>query len=166
MMRAQELFKAIPFLKGLQRQLVAVEISAGMLKLALFKPGPKNEVAGLVSRDIRGLTDAEVSDAAAAALRELGCRVPSVALVVPTPIVISKNIEVPSTDSRELREIVNLQAARHTPFSREEIIIDYIPTGTYKQNYTKILLLIVTSAAVKKQIALLERAGIRVGKVA
>jgi Tfp pilus assembly PilM family ATPase len=152
------------FLNGFQHELAGIEIGAAALKLVCFKPGAK-EVAGIAARDIKGLSDDEIVKALAAAFKELGCRNPSVALIVPSPIVISKNIEVPSVDSRELREIINLQAARHTPFSREEIIIDYIPIGTYKQNYTKILLLIVTSAAIKKQIMLLEKAGIRAEKV-
>ncbi len=157
--------RSVPFLTGLPRPLVGIEFTSTSLKMALLKAGPRPEVAGLIVRDIRGLADPEISRLVLGGRKEFACRSAGTALIVPSPIVISKNIEIPSTDSRELREIVNLQAARHTPFSREEIIIDYIPLGTYKQNYTKILLLIVTSAAIKKQLALLEKAGIRPERV-
>lgn len=154
----------IPFLRRSFSELVGIEIGPVWLKLVLCRPGTR-EVAGLASREIKGLSDDDLVKAVAAAFKELGAKEPEAALIVPSPVVISKNIEVPSVDSRELREIINLQAARHTPFSREEIIVDYIEIGTFRQNYTKILLLIVTGAAIKKQIVALEKAGIRVGKV-
>lgn len=162
--------KGFPFiplqsLGGFQPELVGIELGAAAVKMVRMKSGARKEVAAVSSREIKGLADDKVAEALGAAFRELKAHEPRVALVIPSPILITKNIEVPSVDSRELREIVNLQAARHTPFSREEIIVDYIEIGTFKQNYTKILLLIVTAAAVKKQIALAEKAGIAVDKV-
>ncbi len=68
-------------------------------------------------------------------------------------------------NTQEIREIVDLQAGRHTPYSREEIVIDYINIGAYRENYTKILLVIVTLSVVRRQIDILERAGLKVEKV-
>ena len=44
---------------------------------------------------------------------------------------------------------IDLQAGRHTPFSREEILMDYLNIGTYRKNYTEVLLVIVNSNAVR-----------------
>ncbi|MDD5255517.1 MAG: pilus assembly protein PilM, partial [Candidatus Omnitrophica bacterium] len=80
-------------------------------------------------------------------------------------VVITKNIEVPSTDPQEIRDIINLQSGRHTPYSRDEIIIDYIDIGTYRQSYTKILLIIVARHIIKRHYEILERAGIKLERV-
>ena len=145
--------------------LVGIEINPPGLKLCRMKAGPKKEVLSLIYKDIKGLSDDDVSKAIAAGLREMGVTRSRVVLSIPSGTVISKNIEVPSTDSRELREIVNLQASRHTPFSREEIIVDYIDIGTFKQNYSRVLLLIVAASAVKKQVMIAEKAGVRIESI-
>lgn len=114
------------------------------------------EIAGKKEEEIRALVQERLKDRVNAATRN--------ALIVPSQLIISKNIEVPSTDSREIREIVGLQASRHTPFSKEEIIVGYIDIGSFKKNYTKVLLLIVPAAGVKKLYMQAEKAGIRVDR--
>ena len=64
-----------------------------------------------------------------------------------------------------LKEIIDLQAGRHTPYSREEIIIDYINIGTFRENYTKILLIIVTLSVVRRQLEILAKAGLSTEEV-
>ena len=83
----------------------------------------------------------------------------------PAHLTIAKNIEIPSLDPDEIKEIIDLQAGRHTPYSRGEIIIDYINIGTYRENYTKILLVIVTLSVVRRQIEILAKAGLITEKV-
>ena len=64
--------------------------------------------------------------------------------------VITRNLEIPSKDPSEIREILNLQASRHTPYSRSEIVIDYLNLGVFKTVYTKVLLVIVPRLVVKR----------------
>ncbi|MBN1405865.1 MAG: pilus assembly protein PilM, partial [Candidatus Omnitrophica bacterium] len=96
---------------------------------------------------------------------KLGIKNPVVIDVALPNIVITKNIEIPSIDPQEIREIINLQAGRHTPYAREEIIIDYIDIGTYKRSYTKILLIIVVNSVLKRHLEILNRAGVRLEQV-
>ncbi|MFA5060346.1 MAG: PilN domain-containing protein, partial [Candidatus Omnitrophota bacterium] len=78
---------------------------------------------------------------------------------------ITKNIEIPSLDPNEIKSIIDLQAGRHTPYSREEIIIDYVNIGVYQRNYSKVLLVIVNRNVLKNQLLILEQSGLVIEKV-
>ncbi|MDD5348456.1 MAG: pilus assembly protein PilM, partial [Candidatus Omnitrophica bacterium] len=137
------------------------DIGTASLKLCLMTgAGSKRQIAFLASRPLTGLTDDDIAKTLVILLRDLKIKHCGFGLFVPSQMVITKTIEVPSVDPKEIREIVNLQAGRHTPHAREEVIIDYIVQGTLKQSYTKVLLLIVASNAVKRQFAILDKAGI------
>lgn len=159
--------KKIPFFPAPARpELVGIEIGSEHLKLIQLKDTlNKKELVNLISRPIAGLPDIEVSKIIKASLEELNLKNPRVVSVIPAHQVITKNIEIPSIDPKEIREIVNLQASRHTPYSREEIIVDYIELGIYKNSYTKILLVIITNAVIKKQFELMAQAGFRPQRV-
>jgi type IV pilus assembly protein PilM len=149
------------------RELIGIDLSTDNLKIAHFKiyPNNKRELIEILTRNLGGLSDDDISKTIQTCIKELKVKNPIFSIAIPAHLVISKNIEVPSTNDKEIKEIINLQAGRHTPYSREEIIIDYIPIGIYKQNYTKILLLIVTNSLIKKQFGILEKAGIKIEKI-
>lgn len=148
------------------RELIGIDLSTNNLKIAHLKIYPnKKELVGVLNRNLSGLSDDDISKNVQTCIKELKIKKPTFLITIPSHLIISKNIEVPSTNDKEIREIINLQAGRHTPYSREEIIIDYIAIGTYKQNYTKILLLIVTNSVIKRQFVILEKAGIKIERV-
>ena len=81
---------------------------------------------------------------------------------IPSYCAITRNIEIPSQNSQEIREIVNLQAGRHTPYSRTEIVVDYLNLGVFKSIYSKILLTIVHRSVIKRYLDLAERLNLRI----
>lgn len=143
------------------RDVVSLNFSGDNLKIAYGKfYHTRKELMDLASYKIQGLSAEEVSHLVKTSLENLKLNTPKIILVIPSHLAIVKNIEIPSLDPKEIREIVDLQAGRHTPYSRDEIIIDYVPIGTYRENYTKILLIIVTLNIVRRQIEILEKAGL------
>jgi len=148
------------------RDVVCVSLSGDNLKLAYAKISPtRKELVDLVSYEIQGLSDEEITKSIQSSLTSLRLSSPEVIIIIPSHATIAKNIEIPSLSEEEIREIVDLQAGRHTPYSREEIIIDYINIGAYRENYTKILLIIVTLNVIRRQIDILEKANLKVEKV-
>lgn len=146
--------------------LVSVCLSGDNVKLAYARISPtRREIIDLVSYDIQGLSDEEITKSIRTSLTALKLSAPEVIVTIPSHATIAKNIEIPSLIKSEIREIVDLQAGRHTPYSREEIIIDYINIGTFRENYTKILLIIVTLSVIRRQIEILENAGLKIEKV-
>ena len=145
---------------------VGIDLSGNNLKLAHIRiSANKSEIANLVSQNITGLSDDDISRVISSSFSEIKANPAAIMNVVSSNISITKNIEIPSIDPQEIREIINLQAGRHTPYSREEVIADYISIGTYKRNYTKILLVIVARSAIKRQVDILNKAGLRLEKV-
>lgn len=148
------------------KDIICVSLGGDSLKLAYAKISPtRKELVDLVSYEIQGLTDEQITKSVRSSLDSLKLSSPDVIVTVPSHATIAKNIEIPSLDANEIREIVDLQAGRHTPYSREEIVIDYINIGAYRENYTKILLIIVTLSVIRRQIDILERAGLRIERV-
>lgn len=143
------------------RDTVCLNVSGDNLKIAYGKIyHTRKELIDLASYKIQGLSDDEIVKVIRTSLENLKLTNPQVILVIPAHLTIVKNIEIPSLDPQEIREIVDLQAGRHTPYSREEIIIDYIRIGTFRENYTKILLIIVTLSVVRRQVEMLRKAGL------
>ena len=131
----------------------------------LKKAGSQFRVVNVVSESITGVSEQDLPKCLQNALRGFQSKSAEVIYVLPSHLVTTKNIEIPSTDDEEIKSIVSLQAGRHTPFSREEIEIGYINNGIYKTTYTKVLLAIANKGVIKDQIALLEKVGICVSKV-
>lgn len=146
--------------------LVGVHLHDDRLKLAHVRIGSlKREVADLASFDIRGMQDSEISALIRKTLAELKIVEPKAFLTVPLHTVITRSIEIPSRDPEEIREIVNLQASRHTPYARSEIVIDVLHIGTVRENYTKVLLVIAPREVVTRHTKIMEAAGLTVQKV-
>ena len=148
------------------REYVAVEILDTAVKLVHLRQLPyRTEVVNMVCVPIAGPGDEDALRALRQAYEKLRARGAAVIAALPAQQVITKNIEIPSEDPAEIREIINLQAGRHTPFSREEIIADYINLGAFKHSYSKVLLIIVSRSVIKRISDLLGRAGIRLSRV-
>lgn len=147
-----------------ERDLIAIDLSGESLKLAQVKVSHgKKEITNLINRDIRNLSDNQLIELIKSLFKEMKIKKPPYLIdVIPASLAILKNIEIPSRDPQEIDEIVNLQAGRLTPYSRTEIVVDYINLGTYRQNYSKLLLIIVTRNTIKRHLDILEGTGIKV----
>ncbi len=149
------------------KEIVCIDIGQNDVRIAYARTIPNaREVQSLFDLNISGLADEEIGRAIKASLDDLKLKNPYVINIIPPQQVITKNIEIPSTKPAEIKDILNLQAGRHTPFSREEIIVDYIVIGTFKHSYTKLLLLIAGRDTIKRQFEILNKAGIKLEKVA
>ena len=149
------------------KDVMAIDLGDDTLKIAhatRVVPG-RVKIASLVSRDIRGLSDEAIAGLVEACVGEMEVRNPTVINVIPPHLSITRNMEVPSLDEDEVRDIVNLQASRHTPYAREDIIVDYIDMGVYKGTYTRVLVVVVNHDNVKRQLEILENIGLNVDKV-
>lgn len=122
-------------------------------------------VQDVCAKDIREVAEEDLPRTIEAAVRELNVRKARMFCFIPSHLVTTKNIEIPSLDPQEIRSIIDLQAGRHTPYAREEILVGYISICVFQRNYTKVLLVIVNRNVVKKQVDILSAAGVRLEKV-
>ncbi len=149
-----------------KREFVGIDFSSNTLKLVQARgPANRRKIVNIKSCDITGLADAEISKAIRACFNSLAVKNATVINTVPSNLILTKNIEIPSIEPAVIKKIIDLQAPRHTPYSREEIISDYIDICTYKHTYTKILLVIVARNVIKRQFEILEKSGLKLTSV-
>ena len=150
----------------MKKEVVCINLSSDRLKFARAKClSNKREITDLVIKDIKGLADSDISKVIKSSLKEVGAKNPNVTCVLSSQLLMTKNIEIPSCSPKELEEIIALQSGRYTPYSKEEIIVDYIDIGVYRQNYTKVLIIIVPQKVIKRYFEILDGAGLEIERI-
>jgi Tfp pilus assembly PilM family ATPase/Tfp pilus assembly protein PilN len=142
-------------------QFLAASISGDTLKVAqVIGSGVAARIVNIGVFDLKGASSEESVRVFQRAFSSFKAKGANMLYVIAPNMLTTKNIEIPSVNADEIRSIVNLQASRHTPFTREEIQIGYINIGVYKKNYSKVLLIIANKNALKEQLLNLQRAGL------
>jgi len=148
------------------RDAVCYSLSGDTLKMVYGRATTSGmELVDLLSVEINSSSDEDISQAIKAFLEKLKLKSPEVINVIPANFAITKDIEIPSLSHSEIWEILNLQASRHTPYSQEEIIIDYVKIGTYKESYTKLIFVIIPLSMVRRQIAVLAKTSAKIERI-
>jgi len=163
---ARTKLKLNPFAGSKTQDLVGFDYHDDRIKLVHVHVGAmRRQVVHIAHKDAHGMSENDIAVFLQETTRQWGLVRPQAYITVPLPTVITRSIEIPSRDSTEIREIVNLQASRHTPYSRSEIIIDLLELGVVRENYTKVLLVIAPKEVVVRQSRILEKAGLGAAKV-
>lgn len=90
--------------------------------------------------------------------------VPTV-VCLPRQAVNVRLFDLPSADPREIADMIDLQLARQTPYSREEIVFDYRLFPGEKAGYTRVMLVIAQTGLVRQRFRLFEESGMPVAMV-
>ncbi len=129
-----------PFLKKRNRTIVALEFSGEWLKLAQVEVSDKSKrLVKLVARPV--VFQEEQSKALLDLVKE--GMVPADSTVIfsiPRNLVTVRNLQLPTTDPDELREMISLQAAKQTPYSKDQIISDFQVIRGSQEGYTDVVL--------------------------
>jgi len=146
---------------GKSRDIVAVDFSNNQVKIlrGAHQSG-RMVVQDVFFKKLQLGTDAELLKEVAAYFKKNRVATSEVTCVVPSKLFISKNVEIPSTEREEIAKIIDLQAGRFTPYSRDEIVIDFLCMETPTQHYTSVLLVIVNRALVDRYCRVFEELGI------
>ncbi len=141
---------------------IAILLTEEILKVAQVVKG---RVSNILFQDIKGQNDDHIAKTLRSVVSKLNPKKAEVCCLMPSGMTTSKNLEVPSTSSEEIKAIVSLQAGRHTPLSREEIEVGYINLGAVNNNATRVLLVIANKQILKKQLSVFDNANIEISKV-
>ena len=85
---------------------------------------------------------------------------------IPRHLVTIRTLNLPATDPKEITDMVGLQAAKQTPYSKEEIIYSHKIIDTDPAGYTKVMLAIAARNIINERMNTLKTAGLNVAKVA
>ncbi len=145
---------------------VVVEIGNDWLKILEYSPAHKGGCVTRASFVKLVQIKESVTEALAKAFKTLKLGKQSVIACIPRHLVTVRILEFPSTDPKEIHEMVTLQVGKQTPYSREEIIFAYRPIRVQQEGYTKVMLVIARRNIVNARVEVLQKAGIEVQKVA
>ena len=77
----------------------------------------------------------------------------------PTHLSTVRLFSLPSTDPKEIRDIVDLQAEKHTPYAKEEVLTDFKVIDREKSGYSRVLLVIAHQDVIHRAVRLTEASG-------
>src|SRR6185295_14827673 len=75
-------------------------------------------------------------------------------LANPTHLSTIRIFSLPSTDPKEIRDIVDLQAEKHTPYAKEEILTDFKILSRERKGYSRVLRAIAHQDVVRRAVRL------------
>ena len=110
-------------------------------------------------------SDEEIISFLASCYGELGLSDRKAYCLLPSKQFITKSVDMPSNDPEEIKKIVTLHAGRYTPYSREEIVIDYLSLQVPGQHYTNVLLLIVNRVLAERYLRIFTLAGVELERM-
>jgi len=147
--------------------MVVVDLTAEQVKITLArKVGERIQFDDLRQQKFAEGADTDISAFIATAYKQWGLKSRQAICVVPSKLFISKNVDMPSNDPEEISKIIDLQAGRYTPYSRDEIVIDYLCMTTAGQHYTNVLLIIVNRKLIDRYVQIFEKAGVNLTRIA
>ncbi len=135
------------------------------ISLVVSKLTGERRLTEVLTINTQGLTEEEIPVRVQIVIDGLKLKSPRLYGLIPAHLAVTRNIEIPSHDPDEIKEILNLQATRHTPYARNEIIVEYINLGVFKTVYTKILFIIVPRTAVLRFYDLASRLNMKPEKI-
>jgi Tfp pilus assembly PilM family ATPase/Tfp pilus assembly protein PilN len=138
-----------------QSKFIAVSLGSSVVKVAqVTRSGSVEKLTQ------KAVFDNAVEPALRDALRGFDTRKAGIICVLPGDIATTKYIEVPSVEREEIESIIALQASRHTPFNKDEIITSYVKIRSPRPNFTSILLVVVKRDAVKEKLTVMRSVGL------
>ena len=86
-------------------------------------------------------------------------------LSIPRHLTTTRNLDLPSANPAEIKDMIELQIGKQTPYASDEVIKDYQILGSNADGYSRVLLVIVHRDIVGRYFKILESAGLKVQKV-
>jgi type IV pilus assembly protein PilM len=83
----------------------------------------------------------------------------------PTMLSTVRIFSLPSTDPKEIRDIVDLQAEKHTPYAKDELLMDFTIIERDPSGYSRVLLIIAHQDVIHRSVQLAEVAHLPLERV-
>ncbi|MFA4988550.1 MAG: pilus assembly protein PilM [Candidatus Omnitrophota bacterium] len=150
-----------------QEKIVTVlQMDNNWLRLIQVKQIKKDKkVCMIKALGISSLPDEEISRRVTGLAAELKINSRYLVLSVPRHLTTTRNLDLPSANPSEIKDMIELQIGKQTPYASDEVIKDYQILGSNADGYSSVLLVIVHKDIVSRYFKILENAGLKVQKV-
>ncbi|GAI08673.1 unnamed protein product, partial [marine sediment metagenome] len=147
------------FLKRKKRLITVLEINGDWLKVVQAElHGKARKISRVVTEKIASPSDKEISQRIANLAKELEINSDFLVVSLPHQLAAVRNLELPSANPAEIKDMVQLQVGKQTPFTKEEIIYDYQILDTNEEGYSRVMLAIVHRDVIRRYFKILEDA--------
>ncbi|MDD5166763.1 MAG: pilus assembly protein PilM [Candidatus Omnitrophica bacterium] len=145
----------------------AFEINEQYLKMLVARvQGRSAKLADCRIEQIKLLNDEQTSQLVGDVLHKTKFKTKNTTICLPRNSVTVRNLHLPSQETKEITQMIDLHIGRIVPYKKEETVFGYQVLGKDEMGYTKVILAIAHIANIRKQIKILENAGLYVDKVA
>jgi Tfp pilus assembly PilM family ATPase len=145
---------------------VALQVSAGYVKLCEASFYQKSPVCRLISRPLSSKNDDEISGEIKELFDKFNIRRRRVLLNIPRSLVMARLVSLPSTNDAEIKNMVKMESLKQVPYSGDEIITGFRITEKLKNGYSNVLMALAQSDIINRFINILKGAGLSVEKIA
>lgn len=146
---------------NMKKPLLAIELDDYTLKILQGRATTKGwSVNKLHIEDVKGKSDDDLIAAVKDKLHKLKIRKTKTVLVIPRSLVTVRYLQLPTTNPAELKNMIDMQATRQIPYTKEEMVYDYHITGFTESGYTNVLLVIAHRDIISRYSRVLENSGI------
>lgn len=143
------------------KQIVAIELNTSNAKVALlsYEEGVK-KVLALGSTPLSKDSIETKADQLKELLKELKVSTPYSIVCLPRSHVTSRILKLPSTDLKELQDIISFQTTKLVPFSKDEVILDYNVLESSEEGFSVVHVLLCPKNWVQEALQVLEKNGL------
>ena len=149
-----------------KKPIVVVEIGNDWLKIVESESTTSGSHITKVSFTKLAQIKELISDTISKIFSDLKLGKQRVITYIPRHLATVRILELPSTDPKEVSNMVSLQVGKQTPYTKEEIISDHKIVDAGREGYTKVMLAIVRHNIISERVEALQKAGIEVEKIA
>ena len=140
---------------------VIIDFTQTHLKVWLsVRKGRMNQLSAVDIQLIKDLPDEVIAQTLTRMLKALKPRHSQVVAVFPRANALVRHMELPAQDDAEIRNMVDLQAANQTPYSRADVVVDSVVLSKDPSGYSKVMAIIVPREVVMRYLNILKTAGV------
>ncbi len=141
---------------------VGLEIGDRYLKIVTVSRQSKKSPpsVSLFAKPIQGLKDEDISKVIKEVVEKAAIKVKSLVISLPRNLVTMRNLHLPSHDSEEISQMIDLHISRIVPYKKEEILFDHLSLRTDSLGYTAEVLAIVHRDVLKRYQRIAEAASL------
>lgn len=138
-----------------------LEIEGGYIKLARAVDTARGrKIVNLIVKRLPSNSEKEVLSALKDIARELKGSIGPLTICIPRHKVTVRLLRFPAVSEKEVEGMAKLQSLKELPFSKEELISDYLITEQTREGYSRTVLAIVHKDVVNGYVDILKKAGL------
>ncbi len=139
-----------------RRVITGIEIGQNSIKVIQGIPeGRKSEIKIISLTAEKATSDDEKSAKLKHMINKLKIKPKKVIACIPRSLVTIRYLNLPSVSKREIARMVQFQAEKQLPYSKEELVTAFKVIGSNKDGYSRVMLVLVHRDVINKQLELL-----------